>query len=254
MTTVSSVARPIFLTILETGRTNMNTILFIEGDSPSTDAEREYLRDKGFQIDVECDVGEGLALLQHKDYDIILLGSRFDGVDGSLACGEFRKATDAPILITSDREDDMDMIRCFAAGADDYLARPYTPGQLMARMAAHLAKHQRYRTNSVQENAVSPDLVCGDIRIQTGERRVYVGEREVELKYKEYELLIFLANHPDIVFDKETLYQRIWGMDALGDNATVYVHISRLREKIEQDPANPYHIRTVRGAGYRFQC
>lgn len=161
-----------------------------------------------------------------------------------------REALDIPILMVTARREDIDKIRGLGLGADDYIEKPFSPGVLVARIKAHLARYRRL-TGSGE---VKSEIALGGIRINTSTHRVYVEDREVELKNKEFELLLFLMLNVDAVFSREQIYERIWGMDAMGDNATVAVHINRLREKIERDPANPRHIQTVWGAGYRFRA
>ena len=156
---------------------------------------------------------------------------------------------DIPILMVTARQEDIDKIRGLGLGADDDIEKPFSPSVLVARVKAHLARYQRL----TQEERRTSEIEIGDIRLNTETHRVYVRGQEVELKNKEYELLMFFMLNVDIVFDRETLYERIWGMDALGDNATVAVHINRLREKIELDPGQPQYIQTVWGAGYRFK-
>ncbi|MDD3780980.1 MAG: response regulator transcription factor, partial [Proteiniphilum sp.] len=146
--------------------------------------------------------------------------------------------------------EDIDKIRGLGLGADDYIEKPFSPSVLVARVKAHLAQYARLKKT---DQVVSVQITIGGIIINTDTHRVYVDDREIELKNKEYELLLFLAQNADIVFNRETLYERIWGMDALGDSATVAVHINRLRDKIEKDPGNPRYIQTVRGAGYRLK-
>jgi len=156
---------------------------------------------------------------------------------------------DIPILMVTAKTEDADKIRGLGLGADDYISKPFSPTELVARVKANIAQYDRL---TAAQGKVE-EIVAGDVRINVPERRVYVGVKEVELKNKEYELLLFLASNPGVIFGKETLYERIWGMDALGDAATVAVHINRLREKIEREPSEPDHIQTVRGVGYRFR-
>lgn len=152
-------------------------------------------------------------------------------------------------MVTARRED-IDKIRGLGLGADDYIEKPFSPSVLVARVRAHLARYERLTGGQKEAN---PELRAGSLRLNTATRRVFVDEREVELKNREYELLQFRMLHPDMVFSREDLYEKIWGLDAMGDNATVAVHINRVREKIEPDPGRPRYIQTVWGAGYRFK-
>ena len=171
------------------------------------------------------------------------------GLDGFAVCRRLRDALDIPILMVTARQEDIDKIRGLGLGADDYIEKPFSPSVLVARVKAHLARYARL----TDAPRVRHQISLGGLRVDTDTRRVTADGREIELKNREYELLLFLMQHPDIVFSRETLYERIWGMDAMGDIATVAVHINRLREKIEKDPSNPRYIQTVWGAGYRLK-
>ena len=173
------------------------------------------------------------------------------GIDGFTICRKLRERLDIPILMVTAKKEDIDKIRGLGIDADDYIVKPFSLGELVARVQAHIAVYNRLK-GSVQE--IQPDIIVGAIRINPKSHRVFVKDKEIILKNKEYEFLLFLVTNADMVFDKETLYERIWGLDAMGDNATVAVHINRLREKIEDDPSNPHYIETVWGAGYRFKA
>ena len=171
------------------------------------------------------------------------------GMDGFTVCSRLRETLDIPILLVTARTEDMDKIRGLGFGADDYIEKPFSPSVLVARVRANLAQYRRLQQGSREDGIVR----SGSLTLDPRSRRVFLDGREVELKNKEYELLLFFMRNAGMVFDRETLYERVWGMEALGDNATVSVHINRLREKLEDDPADPRYIQTVRGAGYRFR-
>lgn len=171
-------------------------------------------------------------------------------MDGFSVCRRLREKLDIPILMVTAKKEDIDKIRGLGLGADDYIVKPFSPSELAARVKANLAAYERLKNPQDTHSEIN----IGSIRINTGSHRVFVKDKEVPLKNKEYELLLFLVTNADMVFDKETLYEKIWGMDAVGDNATVAVHINRLREKIEDDPSDPHYIETVWGAGYRFKA
>ena len=171
------------------------------------------------------------------------------GLDGFEVCRKLREKVDVPILMVTARQEDIDKIRGLGLGADDYIDKPFSPTVLVARVKANLAQYKRLAGQKKQP----AEIKIGEIRVNTGTHRVYVGEREVELKNKEYELLLFFMMHVDLVFDRETLYEKVWGLEAIGDNATVAVHINRLREKLEKEPSHPRYIETVWSAGYRFR-
>lgn len=227
----------------------MKRILLIEDDESIAAIERDYLVLSDFAVDIAATGGEGLALGRTGKYDLILLDRMLPGLDGFSVCHALRKALDIPILMVTARQEDIDKIRGLGMGADDYITKPFSPSVLVARIKANLAQYGRLKGGRVERAQIQ----MGEIRIQEDSCRVFVEDREVTLKNKEYELLLFLMSNPDIVFSKEALYERIWGCDALGGNATVAVHINRLREKTEKTPSEPRHIQTVWGAGYRFR-
>ena len=227
----------------------MKKILLIEDDGDIAELERDYLEASGFAVDICADGDEGKRRARTGEYSLILLDVMLPGADGFAICRAVRKELDIPILMVSARLSDVDKIRALGLGADDYIVKPFSPSELAARVKAHITRYERLK-GSVQE--IPANLHFGDLEIQPGTHRVFVAGREVRLAAREFELLLFLAAHPQMVFSKEALYDRIWGLDAIGNTSTVSVHINRLREKIERDPSNPQWIETVWGAGYRF--
>jgi DNA-binding response OmpR family regulator len=225
-------------------------ILIVEDDTSIAEIERDFLEINGMECHIVSNGTDGLREASSGKYDLILLDLMLPGLDGYEITKRIRGVVNVPILMVTARTEDADKIRGLGLGADDYISKPFSPTELVARVKANLAQFER-----LAGGAPSPEdeIVSGNVRINPRSRRVYVDEREIELKNKEYETLYFLATNPDVVFSKETLYERVWGMDALGDTATVAVHINRLREKIERDPSDPAHIQTVWGAGYRFK-
>ena len=229
----------------------MKRILIIEDDESIAAIERDYLTVNEFEVDIAATGPEGIALGRTGQYDLILLDVMIPGMDGFSVCRTLRKELDIPIIMVTARLDDIDKIRGLGLGADGYITKPFSPNVLIAHVKANLAQYARLKGKEGRSSR--SELVIGEIRVNTDSHRVYVRGREVELKNKEYELLLFLMKNADIVFSREDLYERIWGYDALGDNATVSVHINRLREKIERDLSHPESIVTVRGAGSRFR-
>lgn len=229
----------------------MQRILIIEDDPNIAELERDFLEINGFTTTIVADGEEGLRTALAGGYDLILLDVMLPGLDGMEICRRIRPQMDIPILMVTARGEEVDLIRGLGLGADDYITKPFSPTQLVARVRANLAQAQRLR-GSTPAGPVREGISIGRITLSPATRRVFVQGQEVELKHREYELLHFLMSNPEIVFSKEQLYERIWGMDALGDSKTVAVHINRLREKLEKDPANPTHIQTVWGAGYRM--
>ena len=227
----------------------MQNILIIEDDPDIAAIERDYLTLNDYQVEIAPDGERGLSRGLSGEFDLILLDVMLPGIDGFTVCQRLRQLIDTPILMVTARREDIDKIRGLGLGADDYVEKPFSPSVLVARVKAHLARYARL----TQTQKKTAEIRIGGIRLNTDTHRVYVNEREVELKNKEYELLLFFMLHVDIVFSREDLYEKIWGLEAMGDNATVAVHINRLREKIEDDPAKPRYIQTVWGAGYRFR-
>lgn len=228
----------------------MNRILIIEDDSDIAAIERDYLEIQQYEVEIATDGKEGIHQALHGQFDLILLDLMLPEVDGFSVCRTLREQLDIPILMVTARHEDIDKIRGLGLGADDYIEKPFSPSVLVARVQANLAQYARVKGATV----ATPQLIAGAITVDTISRRVFVREQEIFLKNKEYELLRYLMEHSEMVLSREMLYEQIWGMDALGDSATVAVHINRLREKIEENPGVPKHIQTVRGAGYRFSC
>lgn len=227
-------------------------ILIIEDDSSIAEIERDFLEISGFETAIAANGIEGLDMALSGSFDLILLDLMLPGLDGYEITRRIRDEIDVPILMVTAKTQDAEKIRGLGLGADDYISKPFSPTELVARVKANLAQYDRLKS-SAEKDVRSENISAGNLAINPGSRRVYVGGEEVGLKNKEYELLLFLATNPDMVFSREKLYERIWGMDAVGDMTTVSVHINRLREKIEQNPSEPQYIQTVWGAGYRFK-
>ncbi|MGN0268116.1 MAG: response regulator transcription factor [Lachnospiraceae bacterium] len=227
----------------------MEKILIIEDDEAIAAIERDYLEIDHFAVEIASDGVTGLNRGLSGEFDLILLDLMLPGMDGFSVCRRLREKLDIPILMVTARQEDLDKIRGLGLGADDYIEKPFSPSVLVARVKANLAQYRRLSGTKKAPSEIS----LGGIRVNTGTHRVFVDDREIELKNKEYELLLFLMLNVDMVFDRETLYEKVWGLEAMGDNATVAVHINRLREKLEKDPAKPRYIETVWGAGYRFR-
>ena len=228
----------------------MKRILIIEDDETIAAIERDYLAVNDFESDIAANGPDGIRMGQTGQYDLILLDLMLPGMDGFAVCRRLRESLDIPILMVTARQEDIDKIKGLGMGADDYITKPFSPNVLVARIKANLAQYERLKGAGGGNRS---QIQLGSILLQQDSRRVFVDGKEIELKNKEYELLLFLMLNADIVFSKETLYERIWGYDAMGDNATVAVHINRLRDKIEKTPSEPRYIQTVWGAGYRFK-
>ena len=229
----------------------MKRILIIEDDQAIAELERDYLEMDGFETEIATDGDMGLKLACSKEFDLILLDLMLPYKNGFELCREIRKHKEIPILMVSAKKESIDKIRGLGLGADDYIVKPFDPAELVARVKAHLSRYDRL--TSVDKPTSLPEIIVGKLRILPQAWRVYVDDKEIKLTSKEFELLLFLATNPNIVFTKDNLFYSIWGQDAMGDVATVIVHINRLREKIEEDSSNPCYIETVWGAGYRFK-
>ena len=229
----------------------MRRILIIEDDQNIAELERDYLEADDFQAELAADGVAGLEKALTGQYDLILLDVMLPGMDGFSVCRHIRETLETPILMVSARREDVDKIRGLGLGADDYISKPFSPSELVARVKAHLARYARL-TGGGRPQDQPRVLTYPGLEIDLDAHRVKTGGREVTLANKEFEILAFLAQNPNILISKETLFDRVWGMDALGDTATVTVHINRIREKIEPDPAKPRYIETIWGAGYRF--
>jgi DNA-binding response OmpR family regulator len=229
----------------------MNKILIVEDEEAIADLEKDYLELSEFQVDI-CNTGDkGLKAALEGDYNLIILDLMMPGMDGFEVCKQIRKEKDIPILMVSARKDDIDKIRGLGLGADDYMTKPFSPSELVARVKAHLARYERLvGTNQKPQNDI---VEIRGIRIDKTARRVYVDGEEKIFTTKEFDLLTFLAENPNHVFTKEELFQKIWGLGPVGDIATVTVHIKKIREKIEKDSAKPQYVETIWGVGYRFK-
>ena len=228
----------------------MKKILIIEDDIAIAEIERDFLEINGFEITIATDGTEGLKQATTNKFNLILLDLMLPGIDGYEICRKIRTKLDIPILMVTAKIEDIDKIRGLGMGADDYISKPFSPTELVARVKSNLAQYERLTSVG---NVKKEEVQAGHVRINILTHRVYVDNCEFEFKNKEYELLLFFVSNPDAVFSKEQLYEKIWGMDAFGDLKTVAVHINRIREKIEKDAQNPIYIQTVWGAGYRFK-
>jgi len=232
----------------------LKKILIIEDDRAIAEIERDFLEIEGFEVQICMDGVNGLKEARTNTYDLLLLDLMLPSMGGIDICRALRHETDIPIIMVTAKTEETDKIRGLGLGADDYISKPFSPTELVARVKANLTQYERLKgNNNGGNNSKSEELQIGSIKVNLLTHRVYIGKLELDLKNKEYELLTFLMSNPDIVFSKEHLYERIWGMDAFGDLKTVAVHINRLRDKIEKDPQNPVYIQTVWGAGYRFK-
>ncbi len=229
----------------------MEKILIIEDQQSIAELIKDYLEINNFQVDIKNNGQEGLEYALAKDYDLILLDLMLPDIDGFEICKKIRKEKNIPILIISARGEDIDKIRGLGLGADDYISKPFSPNELVARVRAHL---NRFNRLTGKTEKTKNEIHIKNLTINQTARRVYLDNKEIAFTTKEFEILNFLASHPNIVFSKERLYERIWGNDSYGDMATIAVHIKKIRDKIEKDPQKPRFIDTLWGSGYRFNA
>lgn len=228
-------------------------VLIVEDDEDISMVEEAYLEAAGFETVIVADGRKVAALLEREPFDLILLDLMLPGKSGYEVCREIRDKVDIPILMVTARTESVDKIRGLGLGADDYIAKPFDPAELVARVNANLRQHDRMLQRIPEEGKEDlAEIQIQDVRILLNSWKVYKKEKEIKLPNREFELLKFLAMNPNIVFSKEQLFEKIWGYDYTGDSATVMVHINRIREKIEDDSKNPKILETVWGAGYRL--
>ena len=228
----------------------MSKILIIEDEEAIADLEKDYLELSDFEVEIEHTGDMGLQKALEKDFDLGILDLMLPEMDGFEVCRKIREEKNIPILMVSAKKDDIDKIRGLGLGADDYMTKPFSPSELVARVKAHMARYDRLVGSSQKVNDV---VEIRGIRIDKTARRVYVDGEEKTFTTKEFDLLTFLAENPNHVYTKEELFREIWDMDSIGDIATVTVHIKKIREKIEYDTAKPQYIETIWGVGYRFK-
>jgi len=228
----------------------MKKILIVEDDANISSLERDYLEANNYIVSIERTGTGGLKNALENEYDLILLDIMLPGIDGFQICREVRKVKETPILFVTAKREDIDKIRGLGLGADDYVVKPFSPSELVARVTAHINRYERLVTKQADKVDV---IESGSLTIEKKSRRVFLENNEIILANKEFDLLLFLASNPNIVFSKDTLFDKIWGFDSLGETSTVTVHVNRIREKIEKDMNNPQYIETVWGAGYRFK-
>ena len=228
----------------------MNKILIVEDEEAIADLEKDYLELSGFEVEVANDGETGLEKALNEDFNLLILDLMLPGVDGFEICRQVRDKKNTPIIMVSAKKDDIDKIRGLGLGADDYMTKPFSPSELVARVKAHLARYERLVGSAAEANKI---IEIRGHKIDTTARRVWVNGEEKNFTTKEFDLLTFLASHPNHVYTKDELFSEIWDMESIGDIATVTVHIKKIREKIEMDTANPQYIETIWGVGYRFK-
>ncbi len=228
----------------------MGRLLIIEDELAIAELEKDYLELSGFEVEVETSGDVGLKRALSEDYDLIILDLMLPNIDGFEICKRIREVKNIPIIMVSAKRDDIDKIRGLGIGADDYMTKPFSPSELVARVKAHLARYERLIGSGIKENEM---LEFRGLKIDKIARRVFLNGEEKIFTTKEFDLLTFLAENPNHVFTKEELFREIWDMESVGDIATVTVHIKKIREKIEYNTSKPQYIETIWGVGYRFK-
>ncbi|MCR5283095.1 MAG: response regulator transcription factor [Lachnospiraceae bacterium] len=225
-------------------------ILIIEDEEEIAELEKDYLEVSDYEVTIENDGKKGLEIALEKEIDLIILDLMLPGMDGFEICKQIRKQKNIPIIMVSAKKEDIDKIRGLGMGADDYMTKPFSPSELVARVKAHLTRYDRLVGTNVKQNDI---VEIRGIKIDKTARRVYVNGEETPFTTKEFDLLTFLAENPNHVYSKDELFRQIWDMESVGDIATVTVHIKKIREKIEYDTSKPQYIETIWGVGYRFK-
>ncbi|WP_167957795.1 response regulator transcription factor [Anaerosporobacter faecicola] len=228
----------------------MSKILIVEDELAIAELEKDYLELSGFTVDIESQGDTGAQRALSENYDLIILDLMLPNMDGFEICKKVREEKNIPVIMVSAKKDDIDKIRGLGLGADDYMTKPFSPSELVARVKAHLARYTRLIGTGMKENEI---IQIRGIKIDKTARRVYVNGEEKIFTTKEFDLLTFLAQNPNHVYTKEELFQEIWDMESIGDIATVTVHIKKIREKIEINTSKPQYIETIWGVGYRFK-
>ena len=230
----------------------MKKILIVEDDLSIAELEKDYLEISGFEVNICTDGVSGLNEIKENNYDLVILDVMLPNIDGFDILRIIQDIKDIPILLVSAKKEEIDKIKGLSLGADDYITKPFSPGELVASVKSHIQNYERLKSKfkgSEDKNSI----VIRGLKILKDSRQVFINDREVTLAQKEFDLLLYFAQNPNRVFGREELFERVWGLEALGDNATITVHIRRVREKIEANPSDPQYIETVWGAGYRLR-
>lgn len=228
----------------------MDNILIIEDEIEIAELEKDYLEMSGFSVEISHDGKEGLGMALTGSYSLLIVDIMLPGIDGYEICKKIREVNNLPILMVSAKKDDIDKVHGLGLGADDYITKPFSPSELVARVKAHISRYERLVGNSQEDNET---IEIRGLKIDIAARRVYVNGEEKTFTTKEFDLLTFLAKHPNRVFSKDELFRQVWEMESVGDIATVTVHIKKIREKIEINTQKPQYIETIWGVGYRFK-
>lgn len=227
-----------------------NKILIIEKDNETAELQKDYLEMNDYSVCIEKTGTAGLKKALSEDFQMVLLEVQLTGVDGYEVCKKIKESKNIPVMFISSKTEEISIIKGLGVGADDYMCKPFSPGEMIARVKAHINCYARLLEVSEHKNDI---MEIGNLKIDKTSRRVFQNKKEKNFTTKEFDLLCYLAEHPNKVFSKEQLFQEIWDMDCVGDIATVTVHIKKIREKLHENSTKPEHIETVWGVGYRFK-
>jgi DNA-binding response OmpR family regulator len=230
----------------------MKRILIVEDDLSIAELERDYLELSGFDVKICTNGVSGLNEIKGNKYDLVILDIMLPKMDGFDILRIIQENKDIPVLLVSAKKEEIDKIKGLTLGADDYITKPFSPGELVARVKTHIQNYERLK-NRFSKKEESTSITIRGLEINKVSRQVFIYGKEISLAQKEFELLLLLAQNPNRVFGREELFERVWGLEAMGDNATVTVHIGRIREKLETNPSEPQYIETVWGAGYKLR-
>lgn len=230
----------------------MGKVLIIEDDMGIYKLERDYLEIEGYEVDIQTNGVDGLKAALDYEYDLIILDIMIPKKDGFSVCRDIRKEKEIPIIMVSAKREDIDKIRGLGLGADDYMIKPFSPAELVARVKSHIQRYNRIRNSLSPTVVLDAKITAGSLEILLDSHQVFLGGTEVNLTPREYDILVLLASSPNRVFTKEEVFESIWGIDSLGETSTIMVHINRLRAKIDKQFQNEEYIDTVWGVGYRF--
>ncbi|WP_026884044.1 response regulator transcription factor [Clostridium akagii] len=230
----------------------MKKILIVEDDVSIAVLQKDYLELADFEVEICEDGMKALNQIKTNKYDLLILDIMLPNINGFDILKSIQETKDIPVLLVSAKKDEIDKIKAFSLGADDYITKPFSPGELVARVKSHLNNYEKLK-NKFGEKVKKDIIIIRGLEIRKNSRQVFINGNQVNLPQKEFELLLYLSENPNKVFGRDELFEKIWGMEALGDSSTVTVHVGRVREKIESSPSNPQYIETVWGAGYRLR-
>lgn len=230
----------------------MKKILIVEDDLSIAELQKDYLELADFEVTICTDGVQGLNAIKEMEFDLLILDVMLPKIDGFSILKSIQDEKDIPVLMVSAKKEEIDKIKGLSLGADDYITKPFSPSELVARVKSHIQNYERIK-NKFASKAKSSTIVIRGLEIIKDSRQVFVNGAEANLAQKEFDILLYMAENPNRVFNRDELFEKIWGLDALGDTATVTVHIGRIRDKIESSPSNPQYIETVWGAGYRIR-